>query len=74
MKVFQQNSLGAIDYVNQSYIKGDVRAAALQNFSDKFVTPSTKSGSITLNGINLDKNFSGNNPNPNSKGAYPIAT
>ena len=69
-----QNTPGAIGYVNQSYIKGNVRAAALQNLSGKFVTPNTKSGAIALNGINLDKNLAGKNPNPTAKGAYPIAT
>ena len=69
-----QNTPGAIGYVNQSYIKGNIRAAALQNLSGEFVTPSTKSGAIALNGINLDKNLAGKNPNPTDKGAYPIAT
>jgi len=69
-----QNTPGAIGYVNQSYIKGNVRAAALQNFSGEFVTPNINSGAIALNEINLDKNLAGNNPNPSAKGAYPIAT
>ncbi len=69
-----QNTPGAIGYVNQSYIKGNVRAAALQNLSGEFVTPNTESGAIALNGINLDKNLAGENPNPTDKGAYPIAT
>jgi len=65
---------GAIGYLNQSYIKGKIRAAALQNLSGEFLKPSTKAGAITLNGINLDKNLAGENPNPTTKGAYPIAT
>ena len=69
-----QNTPGAIGYVNQSYIKGNVRAAALQNLSGEFVTPNTESGAIALNGITLDKNLAGKNPNPTAKGAYPIAT
>jgi len=69
-----QNTPGAIGYVNQSYIKSNVKAAALQNLSGEFVTPNTESGAIALNGINLDKNLAGKNPNPNAKGAYPIAT
>ena len=36
---FIQNTPGAIGYVNQSYIKGNVKAAAIQNLSDEFVTP-----------------------------------
>jgi len=69
-----QNTPGAIGYLNQSYIKGNVKAAALQNLSGEFVTPNTESGAIALNGINLDKNLAGKNPNPTAKGAYPIAT
>ncbi len=69
-----QNTPGAIGYVNQSYIKRNVKAAALQNLSGEFVTPNTESGAIALNGINLDENLAGTNPNPTPKGAYPIAT
>ena len=69
-----QNTPGAIGYVNQSYIKGNVKAAALQNLSCELVTPNTESGAIALNGINLDKNLAGKNPNPTAKGAYPITT
>ena len=69
-----QNTPGAIGYVNQSYIKGNVKAAALQNFSGEFVTPTSESGAIALNGITLDENLAGKNPNPTAKGAYPIAT
>jgi len=69
-----QNTPGAIGYVNQSYIKGNVKAAALQNLSGEFVTPNTESGAIALNGIKLDNNLAGKNPNPTDKGAYPIAT
>ena len=69
-----QNTPGAIGYVNQSYIKGNIRAAALQNLSGEFVIPNTKSGAIALNGINLDKNLAGKNPNTTAKGAYPITS
>ena len=65
---------GAIGYVNQSYIRGNIRAAALQNLSGEFVKPSIQSGSIALNGIELDQNLAGQNPNPRKRGAYPIAT
>jgi len=69
-----QNTPGAIGYVNQSYIKGNVKAAALQNLSGEFVAPTIDSGAIALNGITLDENLAGNNPNPTAKGSYPIAT
>ena len=69
-----QNRLGAIGYVNQSYIKGNVVAAALQNKSGEFLKPSVTAGARALNGITLDKDLAGKNPNPTAKGAYPIAT
>ncbi|WP_320674113.1 phosphate ABC transporter substrate-binding protein PstS [Prochlorococcus sp. MIT 1341] len=69
-----RNTPGAIGYINQSYIKGIVKAAALQNLSGQFLKPSTKTGSAALNSIRLDQNLAGNNPNPKAKNAYPIAT
>jgi len=65
---------GSIGYVNQSYVKGEIRAAQLQNKNGEFITPSVESGSLALNGITLDENLAGTNPNPSAKGAYPIAT
>ena len=69
-----QNTPGAIGYVNQSYIKGNVKAAALQNLSGEYVKPTVEAGAKALNGINLDENLAGKNPNPTAKGAYPIAS
>ncbi len=69
-----QNTTGAIGYVNQSYIKGNVKAAALQNLSGEFLKPSIEAGAKALNGITLDENLAGKNPNPTAKGAYPIAS
>ena len=69
-----RNTPGAIGYVNQSYIKGDIKAAALQNLSGEFIKPSAEAGAIALNEIILDENLAGKNPNPQAKGAYPIAT
>ena len=69
-----RNREGAIGYVNQSYIKGKVVAAALQNKSGEFLKPSVAAGAKALNGISLDKDLAGKNPNPTAKGAYPIAT
>ena len=69
-----QNRVGAIGYVNQSYIRGKVVAAALQNKSGQFLKPSVSSGAKALNGIKLDSDLAGKNPNPSAKGAYPIAT
>ena len=67
-----QNRLGAIGYVNQSYIKGNVVAAALQNKSGEFLKPSVAAGARALNGITLDKDRQVKTPT--AKGAYPIAT
>ena len=69
-----RTTLGSIGYVNQSYVKGEVRAAAVQNKSGEFVKPSVEAGALALNGITLDENLAGVNPNPEAKGAYPIAT
>ena len=69
-----KNTPGAIGYVNQSYIDDTVRAAALQNLSGEFLKPSVEAGAKALNGITLDENLAGKNPNPTAKGAYPIAT
>ncbi len=69
-----RNTPGAIGYVNQSYIKGNIKAALLENLSGEFVEPSAESGAKALNGIQLDSNLAGRNPNPTIKGAYPIAT
>ena len=69
-----RNTPGAIGYVNQSYIRGVIKPAALQNLSGEFLKPTTEAGAKALNGIKLDKNLAGKNPNPKAKGAYPIAT
>lgn len=69
-----QTTSGSIGYINQSFVKGVVKASAVQNKSGEFVYPNYVSGSKALNGIVLDKNLAGQNPNPSAKGAYPIAT
>ena len=69
-----QTTPGSIGYLNQSFVKGNLKAAAVQNKSGEFVLPSYVSGSKALNGIQLDKNLAGQNPNPSASGAYPIAT
>jgi phosphate transport system substrate-binding protein len=69
-----QTTPGSIGYLNQSFVKGNLKAAAVQNKAGEFVLPSYVSGSKALNGIQLDKNLAGQNPNPSASGAYPIAT
>ena len=61
-------------YVNQSYVKDEIVAAALQNKNGEFIKPSVESGALALNGISLDENLAGTDPNPEAKGAYPNAT
>ncbi len=69
-----RNTPGSIGYLNQSYIKDSIKPAALENLSGEFLKPSIDSGTKALNAIELDKNLIGTNPNPSTKGAYPIAT
>ena len=69
-----KNTPGSIGYVNQSYIDDVVRPAALQNKLGDFVLPSVDAGAKALNGIEVDENLAGTNPNPEAEGAYPIAT
>ena len=69
-----ETTYGAIGYVNQSYIRGNITAAALENREGQFVYPTAESGAIALNGIKLDANLAGRDPNPRGDGAYPIST
>jgi phosphate transport system substrate-binding protein len=68
------NTPGAIGYVNQAYVKGPLKAAAIQNRSGAFVKPNLKSGIAALANIKLDGNLAGEDPNPSGTGSYPIAT
>ena len=68
------NTPGAIGYVNQSYVKDKIVSASIQNKSGQFVKPTIEAGALALNGIELDENLAGTNPNPEAEGAYPIAT
>jgi phosphate transport system substrate-binding protein len=68
------NTPGAIGYLNQSYVKGAIKAAALQNKAGKFVLPSEASGAAALNNITLDANLAGEEPNPAGANSYPIST
>jgi len=70
-----RNTPGAIGYVNTGFVKANkLQAAAIQNKAGKFVLPTAASGSAALNGIQLDANLAGENPNPSGAGAYPIST
>jgi phosphate transport system substrate-binding protein len=69
-----QNTPGSIGYVNQAYVKGKLKAAALQNRAGRFVMPTRASGAAALNNIKLDGNLAGENPNPAGANSYPIST
>ena len=65
---------GSIGYLNQAFVKGKLKAAAVQNKAGEFTLPTAAAGAKALADIKLDKNLAGGNPNPSAKGAYPIAT
>ena len=69
-----QNTSGAIGYLNQSYVRGAIKAAALQNKAGKFVLPTEASGAAALNNIKLDSMLAGEEPNPAGANSYPIST
>ena len=70
-----RNTPGSIGYVNTGFVKANrLQAAAIQNKAGKFVLPTAASGSAALNGIKLDANLAGENPNPAGATAYPIST
>jgi phosphate transport system substrate-binding protein len=69
-----QNTPGAIGYLNQSYVRGVIKAAALQNKAGRFVMPTEASGAAALNNIRLDSMLAGEEPNPAGANSYPIST
>ena len=69
-----QNTPGAIGYINQAFVRGAIKAAAVQNKAGRFVLPNLKSGSAALNNIVLDANLAGEDPNPAGADSYPIST
>ncbi len=69
-----QNTPGSIGYLNQAFVKGKIRAAAVQNKAGKFVLPNLKSGAAALNNIKLNAMLAGEDANPAGAESYPIAT
>jgi len=55
-------------------VRGNIKAAALQNKAGKFVMPNLKGGAAALNNIKLDANLAGEEPNPAGADSYPIST
>ena len=68
------NTPGAIGYLNQAYVKGALRPAALQNRAGQFVLPNLRSGTAALNNIRLNAQLAGEDPNPAGAGSYPITS
>jgi phosphate transport system substrate-binding protein len=69
-----QNTPGSIGYLNQAFVKGRIKAAALQNKAGRFVMPTLAGGAAALNNIKLDSNLAGEDPNPAGAQSYPIST
>ncbi len=68
------NTPGSIGYLNQAYVKGAIKAAAVQNKAGKFVLPTEATGAAALNNITLDDRLAGEEPNPAGANSYPIST
>jgi len=68
------NTPGAIGYLNQAYVKGKIKAAALQNKAGKFLMPTLAGGAAALNNIKLNAELAGEDPNPAGVASYPIST
>ena len=69
-----QNTPGGLGYVNQAYVKGKIKAAAIQNKDGNYVKPTSKNGSAGLAGIKLHAYHTGTDTNPSGANAYPIST
>ena len=67
-----QQVKGAIGYVETSYVRGALQAAAIQNAGGTYAKPSTAEAAQALASIELGADLTGSNPNP--KAGYPIVT
>jgi phosphate transport system substrate-binding protein len=67
-----QNTPGSIGYVNQAFLRGVVKPAALQNKAGRFLLPDSTSGAAALNNIQLDERLGGEDCNPAGAESYPI--
>ena len=65
------NSIG---YVNQSYIKGTITEAWIENKAGKFVKANAETSVSGLSKIQLDDKLRGANPNPDGENSYPIVS
>jgi phosphate transport system substrate-binding protein len=67
-----QQRQGSLGYVEVSYVRGPLQAAAIQNASGRFAKPDNASASTALASIELGADLTGSNPNPAA--GYPIVT
>ena len=65
------NSIG---YVNQSYIRGTIKEAWIQNKAGNFVKATAETSGSGLAQIQLDDKLRGANPNPDGVNSYPIVS
>ncbi|MCP9885854.1 phosphate ABC transporter substrate-binding protein PstS [Synechococcus sp. ATX 2A4] len=67
-----QNTPGSIGYVNQAFLRGVVKPAALQNKAGQFVLANSESGAAAANNIKLDERLGGEDCNPDGAQSFPI--
>jgi phosphate transport system substrate-binding protein len=67
-----ENTPGAIGYVNQAYVRGNIKSAAVQNKDGNFVIASGESGAAALNEVVLDERLGGEDCNPAGAESFPI--
>jgi len=66
------NTAGSIGYLNQAYVRGAIKSAAIQNRDGNFVMADEKSGAAALNGVVLDERLGGEDCNPAGADSFPI--
>ncbi|MEA5391859.1 phosphate ABC transporter substrate-binding protein PstS [Cyanobium gracile UHCC 0139] len=66
------NTPGALGYLNQAYVQGTIKPAALQNKAGNFVLANGESGAAALNGVTLDERLGGEDCNPAGADSFPI--
>lgn len=67
-----QNTPGSLGYVNQAFLRGVVKPAALQNKARQFVVANSESGAAAANNIKLDERLGGEDCNPEGAKSFPI--
>jgi len=69
-----KNTLNSIGYVNQSYIKGNIKEALIENKAGNFVKANAETSGSGLSKIQLDDKLRGTDPNPEGENSYPIVS